>query len=196
MNYPRIIKHLPTKSKVLSFFSCVTILTSFYTYRILKEVLTMDMDIDRSVQLDLQFYSIPQAVADIVKSYLYNPVVLRLSNWYGSLLIRSRESTWRSVDCSLTVPTFTRALFLQVFYPEKHASVSTAGTVASLSQFNPVICDLMTQRIYYGRIPTPEEPPRIRSYFQLDYHQCVYLYRLKAWYLCKCNERECCINLK
>ena len=77
----------------------------------------MDMDIDRSVQLDLQCYSIPQAVADIVKSYLYNPVVLRLSNWYCSLLIRSRESTWRSVDSSLTVPTFTRALFLQVFYP-------------------------------------------------------------------------------
>jgi hypothetical protein len=154
----------------------------------------MDMGIDRSVQLDLEFYSIPQAVADIVKSYLYNPVVHRLSNWYSSLLARTRDSIWRSVDCSLTAPTVTRPFFLQVFYPEKHASVRTAGTVASVSQFRPVICDLMTQRIYYGSIPTPEEPPRIRSYFQLDYLQCVYMYRLKAWYSCECSEHNCCVS--
>jgi hypothetical protein len=149
----------------------------------------MDMEIELFVQLDLQFYSIPQAVADIVISYFYNPVVHRLSNWYCSMLIKSRESIWRSVDCSLAPPTVTRAHFLQVFYPEKHASVRT-----SVSQFNPVIFDLMTQRIYYGPIPTPEEPPRIRSYFQLDYLQCVYMYRLKAWYSCECSEHDCCVS--
>ncbi len=100
---------------------------------------------------------------NVKKKKLYYPVVHRLSNWYSSLLVRSRESTWRSVDCSLTVPTFTRALFLQVFYPEKHASVSTAGynvtswhnesTTAASPQTHPRRASSYSQLLLAGLLP-------------------------------------------
>ena len=161
------------------------------THRILEDMLALDMDLETSVRLGLQFHSFPLAVADIVVEYLNTVAQYLVSRWWYSLTRSVHCDIWRAVDS--TIGTITRAHFLRVFYPEKHASIRTADTVAKFSQYTTCIDLLKTRRICFGRIPNPSYYPedRPRTYFQLDDAQCVFLYRLKAWYLCKCQRGYC-----
>ena len=161
------------------------------THRILEDMLALDMDLETSVRLGLQFHSVPLAVANIVVEYLNTVAQYLVSRWWYSLTRSVHCDIWRAVDS--TIGTITRAHFLRVFYPEKHASIRTADTVAKFSQYTTCIDLLKTRRIpsYY---PTYYPEDRPRTYFQLDDAQCVFLYRLKAWYLCYCHQRGYCIS--
>lgn len=52
------------------------------THRILEDMLALDMDLETSVRLGLQFHSFPLAVADIVVEYLNTVAQYLVSRWW------------------------------------------------------------------------------------------------------------------
>ena len=52
------------------------------THRILEDMLALDMDLETSVRLGLQFHSFPLAVADIVVEYLSTVAQYLVSRWW------------------------------------------------------------------------------------------------------------------